>query len=165
LLKEGVDFGFLEEENVISFMVFFLVGGKATHVIYQPRQRSIEQVVTRQKASHVSDRRLEEAHGLVVRTDTPVDVGDVIHDLVDDIRELHDQGGRQSVDCRGTPAITVWSAVWSWNIESGLSSTHRELLDVLLTGDNSSSGNAYLNKAISQFLLDLSSKHVGKTHW
>jgi hypothetical protein len=105
LLKEGVDFGFLEEENAISFMVFFLVGGKATHVIYQPRQRSIEQVVTRQKASHVSDRRLEEAHGLVVRTDTPVDVGDVIHDLVDDHREFHDQGGRQSVDCGSTPAI------------------------------------------------------------
>jgi hypothetical protein len=58
-LKEGIDFGFLEDEDVISFMVFLFVGGKATNVVYQPRQRPIEQVVTRQQAGNVSDRRLE----------------------------------------------------------------------------------------------------------
>jgi hypothetical protein len=65
----------------------------ATNIIYQIRQRAIEQVVARQEATNVSDRRLEEAHSLIVRTHTPVDIGDVVHNLVDDFRYLHDQSG------------------------------------------------------------------------
>jgi hypothetical protein len=93
-LEEGVDFGFLERGEVVSSILSrVFVGGSATNIIYQSGQRSIEQVVARQETANVSDRRLEKTHSLIVRTDAPVDVRDVIHNLVDDLREFHDQGG------------------------------------------------------------------------
>jgi hypothetical protein len=92
-LEESVDFGFLEGGEVVSSRSLVSSWEGKTNIVYQIRQRSVEQVVARQETANVSDRRLEKTHGLIVRTDAPVDVRDVVHNLVDDLREFHDQSG------------------------------------------------------------------------
>lgn len=64
-----------------------------TYIVNKTRKWPFKQIVARKKTSNVSDRRLEKAHGLVIYTDAPIDVGNVVDDLVYNIRIAHDEGG------------------------------------------------------------------------
>ena len=57
------------------------------------RKWPFEQIIARQETSNISDRRLEEAHGLVICTDAPIDIRNVVDDLFYNLSVAHDEGG------------------------------------------------------------------------
>ena len=71
------------------------------------RKWPFEQIIARQETSNISDRRLKEAHGLVISTDAPIDIRNVVDDLFYNLSVAHNEGGRKSVNCRSTPPIAV----------------------------------------------------------
>ena len=77
-----------QNQHLVLLVLF-----RNTYIVDEIRTWPFEQIVARQETSHISDRRLEKAHRLIICADAPIDVRNVVNDLVHDLGIAHDKGG------------------------------------------------------------------------
>lgn len=123
--------------------VRFVLSCFAAHIIRKLSQWPIQKIISRQQTSQIPDGSLEKTDNFIIDTDAPIDVRDVVNDLVDNLRILHDKSCGECICSRSSPTVAGFRQ-YTLRFACPKGPTNRELDLPLLSGNSSSFGNAYL---------------------